>query len=216
MGITNTSAVDDVVIDSIVDSVDGGAPFAAGGDCAGLLGTNLDPGATASCAFTLGVAGQPGDVVADTVTVAGTDGDGAAVSGEASETVDITDVGTTLLVTKQASVASVPEPGGPVTFTVGITNVSTVDTVSITSITDSVSGGTPFAAGGSCADLVGSELEPGASLTEQELLEFARRNLTGYAVPVAVRVVAALPRTPSLKVSRPAVLALFEDGGTPA
>lgn len=60
------------------------------------------------------------------------------------------------------------------------------------------------------------ELEPGASLTEQELLDFARRNLTGYAVPVAVRVVAALPRTPSLKVSRPAVLALFEDGGAPS
>lgn len=55
------------------------------------------------------------------------------------------------------------------------------------------------------------ELEPGASLTEPELLDFAKRQLTGYAVPVAVRVVAALPRTPSLKVSRPAVLALFED-----
>jgi len=40
-------------------------------------------------------------------------------------------------------------------------------------------------------------------------LAFAQRNLTGYAVPVAVRVVDALPRTPSLKVSRPAVLAMF-------
>lgn len=56
------------------------------------------------------------------------------------------------------------------------------------------------------------ELEPGAALTEAELLDFARRNLTGYAVPVACRVVAALPRTPSLKVSRPAVLAMFDDG----
>jgi long-chain acyl-CoA synthetase len=56
------------------------------------------------------------------------------------------------------------------------------------------------------------ELEPGAHLDEAELIEFARRNLTGYAVPVAVRVVDSLPRTPSLKVSRPTVLAMFSDG----
>lgn len=55
------------------------------------------------------------------------------------------------------------------------------------------------------------ELEPGASLTEDELTDFAKRNLTGYAVPVAFRVLDALPRTPSLKVSRPAVLALFDE-----
>ncbi len=60
------------------------------------------------------------------------------------------------------------------------------------------------------------ELEPGASLTDDELLDYARRQLTGYAVPVAVRVVDALPRTPSLKVSRPAVLAMFEDTGNPS
>lgn len=55
------------------------------------------------------------------------------------------------------------------------------------------------------------ELEPGATLDEAELRDFATRNLTGYAVPVAFRILDALPRTPSLKVSRPAVLALFED-----
>ncbi len=58
------------------------------------------------------------------------------------------------------------------------------------------------------------ELEPGAHLDEAELLDFARRNLTGYAVPVAVRVVGSLPRTPSLKVSRPTVLAMFTEGTT--
>ncbi len=161
--VTNTSTVDDVVIDSITDSVDGGVPFAAGGDCPGLVGTNLDPGGSVSCAFTLDVTGQPGDVVADTVTVTGTDGDGGAVSGEASETVDIGDVGSSLLVTKDASDSSVPEPGAPVTFTVGVTNLSPVDTVTISSITDSVSGGTPFPAGGTCPDLLATELAPGAS-----------------------------------------------------
>ncbi len=58
------------------------------------------------------------------------------------------------------------------------------------------------------------ELEPGEHLDEAELLDFARRNLTGYAVPVAVRVVESLPRTPSLKVSRPTVLAMFAESPT--
>jgi acyl-coenzyme A synthetase/AMP-(fatty) acid ligase len=53
------------------------------------------------------------------------------------------------------------------------------------------------------------ELEPGATAGEAELLEHCRRNLTGYQVPVALRIVDALPRTPSLKVSCPAVRELF-------
>ena len=60
------------------------------------------------------------------------------------------------------------------------------------------------------------ELEPGMRLDEADLLDFARRNLTGYAVPVAVRVVDALPRTPSMKVSRPGVLAMFAPDETAA
>lgn len=71
-------------------------------------------------------------------------------------------MGSSLLVTKDASVASVPEPGAPVTFTVGVTNLSPVDTVTISSITNSVSGGTPFPAGGTCPDLE-ADLAPGAS-----------------------------------------------------
>ena len=55
------------------------------------------------------------------------------------------------------------------------------------------------------------EREPGTRLEADELVAFARRNLTGYAVPVAMRVVDALPRTPSMKVSRPTVLAMFDD-----
>ncbi|MBX3285539.1 MAG: DUF11 domain-containing protein, partial [Actinobacteria bacterium] len=171
--VTNTSAVDAVTIDSVTDSVDGGAPFAAGGDCPDLVGDVLEPGGSASCSFTLDVAGEPGDVVADTVTVAGTDSDGGDVSAEGSETVDIADVATTLLVTKTPDVSSVPEPGAPVTFTVGITNQSTVDIVTISSITDAVSGGAEFPAGGTCPGLVGSELAPGASTSCSFTLDVA-------------------------------------------
>lgn len=45
---------------------------------------------------------------------------------------------------------------------------------------------------------------------EAELVAFARSQLVAYMVPVAVRVVAELPRTPSLKVSKHDVRKLFE------
>jgi acyl-CoA synthetase (AMP-forming)/AMP-acid ligase II len=54
------------------------------------------------------------------------------------------------------------------------------------------------------------EMVPGAPPpTEAELIAFARASLLSYQVPVAVRVVDALPRTPTLKADRRAVLALF-------
>jgi hypothetical protein len=74
--IENTSATDDVTIDAIVDSVDGGEPFDVGGTCAALVGTTLTPGQVVTCTFTLDVTGNAGDVVGDTVTVTGTDDDG--------------------------------------------------------------------------------------------------------------------------------------------
>ncbi|MFP5305519.1 MAG: ANL family adenylate-forming protein, partial [Gammaproteobacteria bacterium] len=46
--------------------------------------------------------------------------------------------------------------------------------------------------------------------SETELLQFAREHLVSYQVPVALKIVDALPRTPSLKVAQPAVRALFE------
>jgi acyl-coenzyme A synthetase/AMP-(fatty) acid ligase len=54
------------------------------------------------------------------------------------------------------------------------------------------------------------ELEPEAAPVSGEALrEFARAHLTPYQVPVEIRIVEALPRTPSLKVSQPGVRALF-------
>jgi long-chain acyl-CoA synthetase len=57
------------------------------------------------------------------------------------------------------------------------------------------------------------ELRPGfAAVDEVELNAFARKHLTPYQVPVKFKVVAALPRTISMKVSRPGVTALFQEG----
>ncbi|MEA3150757.1 MAG: long-chain acyl-CoA synthetase [Gammaproteobacteria bacterium] len=57
------------------------------------------------------------------------------------------------------------------------------------------------------------ELRPGFdAIDEGELNAFARKHLAPYQVPVKFKVVAALPRTISMKVSRPGVTALFEEG----
>jgi long-chain acyl-CoA synthetase len=57
------------------------------------------------------------------------------------------------------------------------------------------------------------ELKPGAPPTsEAELKAHAQRQMPAYQVPVKLKIVAALPRTISLKVSRPGVQALFETG----
>jgi len=55
------------------------------------------------------------------------------------------------------------------------------------------------------------ELRDGATLDADALRDFAREHLSSYQVPVEIRIVAALPRTPSLKVSQPEVRALFEE-----
>jgi acyl-CoA synthetase (AMP-forming)/AMP-acid ligase II len=54
------------------------------------------------------------------------------------------------------------------------------------------------------------ELCEGAEIDPQALRDFARTQLAAYQVPAEIRIVPALPRTPSLKVSQPEVRALFE------
>jgi acyl-coenzyme A synthetase/AMP-(fatty) acid ligase len=46
--------------------------------------------------------------------------------------------------------------------------------------------------------------------SESELREWLRTRLLPYQVPVQIRQVDELPRTPSLKVSQPALRAMFE------
>lgn len=54
-------------------------------------------------------------------------------------------------------------------------------------------------------------LRPGSpGVDETELERFAAKHLTGYQRPARYRIVEALPRTPSMKVSQPGVRSLFE------
>jgi uncharacterized repeat protein (TIGR01451 family) len=163
--IHNTSVADSITIGAITDSVSGAPAVAVGGTCAAKIGTVLAPGASTSCTFTLPVTGNAGDSVPDTVTVSGTDDEGTPVSDAGDEEVGISDVPSSIAVTKTASVGSVAEPGGDVTYTVKVENTSASDAVTIDAITDSVSGGTAFAVGGTCAAKVGAVLAPAGSTT---------------------------------------------------
>jgi len=57
-------------------------------------------------------------------------------------------------------------------------------------------------------------MKPGAAWpSEAELIAFARSKLLAYQVPVRVKVVDALPRTPTLKVDRRGLIALLQESG---
>ncbi|OBI10424.1 AMP-dependent synthetase [Mycobacterium scrofulaceum] len=58
-----------------------------------------------------------------------------------------------------------------------------------------------------------AELADGARATPEELLAFARERLSRYYVPARLVIVEELPRTPSLKVSQPALREIFEGTG---
>jgi uncharacterized repeat protein (TIGR01451 family)/LPXTG-motif cell wall-anchored protein len=147
--VTNNS-FESVTVTSITDSVEGGAPFSVTAPATAPVtattcetGVVIAPGEPYECTFTLNVSGDAGDVVDDTVVASVVDNDGTPASDDDDASVEITDVPPTVVVTKTAGVDSVPEPGGPVTFTVEVENTS-FEAVTVTAITDSVEGGAPF------------------------------------------------------------------------
>ena len=87
---------------------------------------------TYTCTFTATFTGNAGASETDTVTATGKDDEGNEVSDTDTAHVSLTDVESNLDVTKTPSPTSVPEPGGPVTFSVLVKNTSTVDAVTLT------------------------------------------------------------------------------------
>ncbi len=150
IGLTNTS-VGPVTISTITDNVHGNLATAPNSTCNALIGTTLAPGATASCTFTGTFNGNAGATELDTVTATVTGSGGQTATGSDDATVSLTDALPSLSVSKSASPASRPEPGGNFTFTVVVTNTS-VEPIRITSITDSIYGDLATLAGSTCGD----------------------------------------------------------------
>ena len=118
----------------------------------------------------MNVSGDAGDLVNDLITVTGQDDDGHEVKGSDDATVTITNVPSTITVTKTAN-PTVVQDSGPVTFTVVVRNNSAVDTVYIQTLTDSIYGnlngkGACTLEDGIAAGPAGSrQILPGASYT---------------------------------------------------
>ena len=153
--VKNTSAVDSVTITSLTDDVYG--DLDGKGTC--NVPQTLAAGGSYSCSFTGAVSGNAGSSHTDVVTASGTDDDGKQLSESDDAVVTLTNVPSSITVSKSASPTAIQEPGGTATFSVSVTNTSAVDTVTIASLTDNVYGN--LAGKGTCA--VPQTLAPAAS-----------------------------------------------------
>ena len=174
---TSVSSSDPVTITSLTDDVYGN--LVGQGTCPMLadMPVTLAKGASIDCVFTGAVVGNAGESHKDIVTAVGHDDDGGAsdeliVSDDAIVT--LTDVDSTIKVTKTPSPSSRPEPGGVFTYEVTIKNTSRIDTVTITSLEDRIGSNVTNIDKGSCKlvhldaeqeEVPGLVLAPGASFT---------------------------------------------------
>jgi uncharacterized repeat protein (TIGR01451 family) len=152
--VKNTSPTDDVTITaaSFTDSVSNGPKEAISNiDCNGATAGDglpelLSPNEEMTCTFVKTVSGNAGDVVPDTVEVTGKDESGNDVKDHDDASVEITDVLPAIDVQKTIRVAgsedayaenaSLPEPGGDFQYKVVVTNGSSVEALTLSSLTD--------------------------------------------------------------------------------
>ncbi len=161
--VSNPSATTPVTITSLVDNVYGNLATRPGSTCATLIGVTLAPGATsAPCSFTGTFTGTAGATQTDTVTVTGSNL-GVTATATAQATVTLTPAPPQIAVTKVATPLTEVEPGGTFTFTVQVSNPSTLEPVTITSLVDDIYGDLATRPGSTCGTLIGTTLAPGAS-----------------------------------------------------
>ena len=140
--VTNDASFVSVTITTIDDDVYGDLTDATNAlvtsnTCPTLVGTVLAPGGNASCTFQVFTSGNAGASITDTVDLCGTQsGNGNTVCDDDDATVTITDVASTPAVTKTATTATACSLTVDVTYTVGVSNPSTVDTLTVNSLTD--------------------------------------------------------------------------------
>jgi len=96
----------------------------------------IAPGGSYTCSFTAAVVGNNGYSETDEVTASGTDEEGNPAEDSDTATVNITNSPSDFTLTKEVSPTTVFEPGGTVMYTFTINNNSTIDTITINSLTD--------------------------------------------------------------------------------
>jgi uncharacterized repeat protein (TIGR01451 family) len=137
--VTNTGG-DPVRITALTDDVYGDLATRPGSTCGSVVGQTVAPGQSLTCTFTASATGQGGTSQTDTVTATAVDDAGNTVSASGAVTVRLTDVPPRVDIDVTVSPASLPEPGGSVTYTVTVRNLSNPETVTITSLVSDVHG----------------------------------------------------------------------------
>jgi uncharacterized repeat protein (TIGR01451 family) len=164
--ITNLSPVDVVTVTQLVDS-DFGDITTTGHDdivsttCA-MPQTLAINGGVYACRFVAFVDENFGDPHDNIVVASGIDDDGETVVGADEEEVVITNVPSSLVVSKTPNPAQVPENGGTVVYTVVITNTSAVDSVTLNEVIDNR---LPDPISNTCTPALPVTLVPNASIT---------------------------------------------------
>jgi hypothetical protein len=169
--VSNPSPNVPIAITSLTDDIYGniGTSTAASNTCDDLIGDVLAPGASsAPCSFDGTFTGAAGASQTDIVSVLGTDANGFTATDTDDAVVTLTPpppAGATpvIAVTKAASPATRPVPGGDFTFTVTVSNPSASVPIRITALTDDVYGNLATIAGSTCGSLIGVTLAPGAT-----------------------------------------------------
>gem|GEM_PF-1569426 len=135
LGVQNISAVDDVTIDSLADSLVG----VPGGTC--VTPFTLAPGEVYTCEYGGSVSGNADDSRTNVATVSGLDDDGLPVSDRAAASVFILGAPPTIEVRKIALPPVALASGSPVAFLVVVQNTSSgSDPVTLTGMVDDVYG----------------------------------------------------------------------------
>ncbi|WP_163835362.1 DUF7507 domain-containing protein [Spartinivicinus ruber] len=128
----NSVSSDPVTITDLTDNIYGNLNNV--GSC--ITPQTINPNSSYSCSFTMMVNGNAGDSETDTITASGSDDEGNLITSSDSATVIIQNMYSTIELVKTASPTQLAEPGGNVTYQYTITNTSSVDTVTINTLTD--------------------------------------------------------------------------------
>ena len=163
--ITNTASVESVTIQTLVDDIYGNLhdpanPNVTDNTCPGLVGFELDAGASTSCEFKALVSGNSGATVTDVVEVCAIQpsNNNEQVCGEDDADVHITDVFTEPTLTKSAQSATCTVD---VTYQVVVSNNSEIDELTVNSLTDDLLGDITSVHD----NVISTTCEPGGTIT---------------------------------------------------
>ncbi|MGD2136691.1 MAG: hypothetical protein PVJ66_08975 [Gammaproteobacteria bacterium] len=135
----STAGSDDLTLGSLTDNVfgditDGGNAAIISTDCS--VPRTVAYNGSYSCSFTAFVGGAPFTVHEDTVTAVASDEEGNELTRTDPATVDILNLDSSCTLTKTADPVTVNEPGASVAFSIRVDNDSSVDVLTINSLTD--------------------------------------------------------------------------------